>query len=133
MHVIPMEFNNLLMSFFSRVYGTHSLHSDWDYIVVVDDSYADGRAIAAESENSFHGNEEHDCVLVTKSKFIQLINEHQMNGLECLWLPPHQVLLEKFKPQFSLDLATLRKATAARSAHSWSKAHKKFLEHRMLQ
>jgi len=82
----------------SRVYGTASESSDWDFIVIVED---DTEKISMSNEHSISGNDGNsDAVIMGVSFFQKRINEHQMNALECLWLTPDKILLEKRKFSF---------------------------------
>jgi len=109
----------------SRVYGTESKTSDWDFIIIVED---DNEKFSV-NEQCFPGNDGNsDAVIMTASNFQSKINDHQIHVLECLWLSPDKILLEKRKFSFVLDLTLLRIATQKRSGNSWSKTGKKLIQ-----
>jgi predicted nucleotidyltransferase len=102
----------------SRVYGTATEKSDYDFIVVVD------------SEKSFldaieiQGNH---ISIYNKAKFQELIDQHEISALECLFLDKQFIIKENWKPIFVLNLSQLRKSFSAKSSNSFVKAKKKMM------
>lgn len=104
----------------SRVYGTVDANSDWDFIAVVDKSpFTD-----AEVTRKFPHM---DVSVYSATQWRKLLVDHEMGALECLWLPPHCVLLSNkdWLSEFKLDLQALRHSVSAQVGNSWVKANKK--------
>lgn len=101
--------NPLIFSYGSRVYGTQSEKSDWDFIAI--------------ASNGNTGEEyRHDNVNVhiynTKDWENQL-NDHKIHTLEVQFLP------DKKPFSFKLNLQTLRHSLGEKASHSFVKAKKK--------
>jgi hypothetical protein len=100
----------------SRVYGTATIESDWDYIVVKEG--------AGDGEMSV-GNIDYKCM--SPAKFQELLDEHNISALECLFIPDEHIIVAPPVPwKFKLDKKKLRASISAKSNHSWVKAKKKF-------
>eukprot|EP01087_Luapelamoeba_hula_P002581 TRINITY_DN12247_c0_g1_i1.p1 TRINITY_DN12247_c0_g1~~TRINITY_DN12247_c0_g1_i1.p1 ORF type:complete len:222 (-),score=22.37 TRINITY_DN12247_c0_g1_i1:67-732(-) len=104
----------------SRVYGTETERSDWDYIVVLHNGPNPEETIQGVAADA-------DATIMHVDRYQQLLNQHSMNMLECLFLPRDKILLERqdFRKTWMLDAAQLRRSVSARVGHSWSKAQKK--------
>lgn len=101
-------------SYGSRVYGTFHKNSDYDFIIVV--KKRDNEQFSDKLINvNFFAIESHQHRLF----------EHEISALECQFLSPEHILLERQKFKFSLDLNKLRHALSAKSSNSWVKAKKK--------
>lgn len=71
----------------SRVYGTATEKSDWDYLVIVKYEH---------EETTVKGKDEQcDATIVGEKQFCAQLEEHNIKSLECLWLPPGKVTIEK--------------------------------------
>lgn len=102
----------------SRVYGTDNSRSDHDYLVIEDSPSSEGLTIGKV-----------DVKILSKRKFQDLLNEHRISALECLWLDDSAVIVEPdLNWDFNLNLSKLRSSISKKSSHSWVKAKKKFLE-----
>lgn len=101
----------------SRVYGTNTEFSDWDYVGVqpgVGFSELERGAI--------------DVKLMDLEHFQKLVNDHNVSALECLFLPEEMVLVKPERPwSFNLDLSMLRRSFSQKSNQSFGKAKKKFV------
>ena len=131
----------------SRIYGTNSQESDFDYIYVVDDKSVE----ELDDQYVFHSDydpvnyvfhSDYDPVnkvyvdyfheinisIYGKTKFQQMCDDHHISALECIFLPDNmiknQITDHKFK--FELNLQQLRKSISEKASHSWVKAKKKF-------
>lgn len=98
----------------SRVYGTFHKKSDYDFIIVV----------------KKRDNEQFSDTLININYFDTVahqhrLNEHEISALECHFLSPEFILLQKHSFNFKLDLSKLRHSLAAKSSNSWVKAKKK--------
>lgn len=101
----------------SQVYGTATAQSDTDLIIVVaemDEKLKDLLPFKGVDINMFE-----------KSVFQELIKEHEISVLECLFLKSEHIWKEEQIWNFKLDLPTLRKSCSAKSSNSWVKAKKK--------
>ena len=101
--------------FGSRVYGTHSDNSDWDIIIVANNS-VDSIEIKSELYN-IH--------IYTPKKFQEDLDWHMPKNIECYFSPNWAKLQEKIKFDFNLDIKKLRHATSHVSSNSWVKCKKK--------
>ena len=118
---IPDENIISLYQYGSRVYGVNTDKSDFDYIAVIDDDYdIEDDHMTFDVASSII-----DYSLYSKSKFIQLVEEHEISALECLFLDPKFVLKETHHPNFKLSLPMLREAISHKSSNSFVKARKK--------
>ena len=99
----------------SRVYGTDSPDSDWDYIVVTDD--VDGELI----DGPFN------CNFVSIGSFQRALDDHEIFALECYFMDEKRIPVPPpLSWRFKLDLTKLRHSISKKSNHSWVKAKKKF-------
>lgn len=98
----------------SRVYGTFTKHSDYDFIVVT--SNMDNKQFSDNLINiNFYTPEEHQ----------QRLYDHEISAIECQFLEPQFVLLERQNFKFRIDHSKLRHSLSAKSSNSWVKAKKK--------
>lgn len=107
--------------FGSRVYGTSTSESDWDIIMVANNSVD-----STEIRNGLF-----NIHIYTPDKFQSDLDWHRPNNLECIFAPDWAKLKETidYKSTFKLNLAKLRHATSHVSSNSWVKAKKKILYH----
>lgn len=103
--------------FGSRVYGTATSDSDWDIIMVANNSVE-----STEIRNGLF-----NIHVYTPNKFQADLDWHRINNLECIFAPDWARLKETidYKSTFKLDLAKLRHATSHISSNSWVKCKKK--------
>lgn len=102
--------------FGSRVYGTFNTKSDWDIIMVANNSV---EAIEIKGD-------EFNIHVYTPDKFKSDLEWHRPNNLECIFAPDFAKLLEKIDfSDFKINLIKLRHATSHVSSYSWVKAKKK--------
>ncbi len=104
----------------SRVYGTDRPESDYDYIVVMDDSVHDQDSLSS----SYHN---FNATIYGLTSFTEKLNLHKISALECWFLPAVKLL--KFTHvdiKFALDKKILRESISEKASHSWVKAKKKF-------
>lgn len=103
----------------SRVYGTASETSDFDYIAVVDHEVE-----SATNLDSPHLNAN---VTIYSARLFQLkLDEHEISILECFFLPEHLILKKTIDFSFTLSLQKLRTAISSKGPNSWVKTKKKF-------
>lgn len=101
--------------FGSRVYGTYNKDSDWDIIIVANNSVE-----STEIRNGLY-----NIHVYTPDKFQSDLDWHRPNNLECIFAPEWAVLKEDKKFSFKLNLAKLRHASSHVSSNSWVKSLKK--------
>lgn len=101
--------------FGSRVYGTYNKDSDWDIIIVANNSVE-----STEIRNGLY-----NIHVYTPDKFQSDLDWHRPNNLECIFAPNWAVLKEDKKFSFKLNLAKLRHASSHVSSNSWVKSLKK--------
>lgn len=102
----------------SRVYGTFSDKSDYDYIAVFRDGTVKDEFALEKGKFNIHTYNE--------SSFVKLIEKHNIFALECISLPEELNICNRKKFNFKLNIQTLRSSISEKSSHSWVKAKKKF-------
>lgn len=105
----------LLFPFGSRVYGTHSEQSDYDFMAVV----PKGHDLKTGEELRSRDFNVH---VYTRDDFQDQLNAHKIHTLEAYFLSDGRCKKE-FK--WKLDLKTLRHELSAKASNSWVKAKKK--------
>lgn len=98
----------------SRVYGSHTEDSDYDYIIVVKE-HIDVDDI--------------DYHVYTEKAFKMAIYEHDISALECIFIPEEFKLKETidYKQFFELDKTKLRTSISTIVNNSYVKAKKKLI------
>lgn len=96
----------------SRVYGTATENSDYDFIIVVDSP--DDLCYNVEKPKINH-------VVYSESMFIKRVKEHHISVLECIFQDKKDPYLKYFK----LDKSQLRRSISAVASNSFVKAKKK--------
>ena len=104
--------------FGSRIYGNYNSSSDYDFIVVANNSVE-----AIEIKNGLF-----NIHVYTPNKFQEDLDWHRINNLECIFAPEWAKLKEDRKWELKFDSAKLRHATCHVSSNSWVKAKKKLLQ-----
>lgn len=114
----PSRIFNIYL-FGSRVYQTSNSHSDWDVIIVANNSVE-----STEIRNGLY-----NIHIYTPNKFKSDLDWHRPNNLECIFAPDWARLKETidYKKDFKLNIAKLRHATSHVSSNSWVKAKKKLI------
>lgn len=105
-----------IYQFGSRVYGSDNKDSDYDYIIIAKE-YFDSKDI------NIHVH--------TVQNFQRLLNNHDIQALECLFLSPKFILkdtlLHEYDLMWELDKAKLRTSISTISSNSFVKAKKKLI------
>ncbi len=78
----------------SRVYGTASETSDYDYIVVTKGAFLNSGAFKQNAISS--DDRKIQAVLYSRTGFIDALNNYEMGAIECIFLDSSQVLLSKW-------------------------------------
>lgn len=110
----PKRVHNIYV-FGSRVYGTNSDSSDWDIIMVANNSV---EAIELKGEK-------YNIHIYTPDKFKEDLEWHRINNLECIYAPNWAKLQENIIYDLDIDFSKLRHATSHVSSNSWVKCKKK--------
>jgi hypothetical protein len=98
----------------SRVYGTFDSRSDWDFIAIVKQKDRDQF-----SDNLINVN------FFTVEQFQRKLNDHEIDAMECYFLPKKFILKNTTPLSFTLNKSKLRNSLSEKSSHSWVKAKKK--------
>ena len=101
--------------FGSRIYGTFNKKSDWDVIMVANNSV----------ESSEIRNGLFNIHVYTPKKFQEDLDWHRINNFECIYAPDWAKLKEDIKFKFKYDVKKLRHASSHISSNSWVKSRKK--------
>lgn len=103
----------LLIPYGSRVYGTHSDKSDYDFMAIVSRCASTGTEFRHDNVN-IH--------IYTMDDWREQLKAHKIHTLEGYFHPDKQV---RKRYDFKLDLSALRNELSAKSSHSFVKAKKK--------
>ena len=101
----------------SRVYGTATNKSDYDYIVIVDD--------IIESYVETHANE--DFSYISKDEWSKMAMNNDCDFIECMFLPENYVIKETYIPDWQLDYTKIRENFSKKASNSWVKCKKKLI------
>ncbi len=101
----------------SRVYETNDEESDIDFICIVNNGCKTEQFEKNNCNITYH----------TIDNFQQLIDDHDVSALECLFLHKEKATSHEFK--FELDIEKLRRSFSQKSSNSWVKAKKKIELH----
>jgi predicted nucleotidyltransferase len=102
--------------FGSRVYGTYDKSSDWDVIMIANNSVE-----STEIRNGLF-----NIHVYTPDKFKHDLDNHRINNLECIYAPDWAKLKEDIKfNNFQIHPNKLRHMISQISSNSWVKCHKK--------
>ena len=110
----PKRVHNIYV-FGSRVYSTHSESSDWDIIMVANNSV---EAIELKLDK-------YNIHIYTPDKFKEDLEWHRINNLECIYAPTWAKLQENTTYNLDINFPKLRHATSHISSNSWVKCKKK--------
>lgn len=103
--------------FGSRVYGTSNSESDWDVIMVANNSV----------ESIEIKNDLFNIHIYTPNKYQADLDWHRINNLECQFAPDWAKLKETIKFEFEFNGPKLRHATSHISSNSYVKCKKKLI------
>jgi len=104
-----------IFSYGSRVYGTATYQSDYDFIVI-NTAGVNDREIR---------NGDYNIHLYTVDHFQNMITNHKIFALECLFLSDTHILLNNHSFSFIYNENLLRKEISFKSSNSWVKCKKK--------
>lgn len=101
--------------FGSRIYGTYDNKSDWDIIMVANNSVE-----STEVRNGLY-----NIHIYTPDKFKADLEWHRINNLECIYAPEWAKLKEDINYTLKVDNKKIRHAISHISSNSWVKCKKK--------
>lgn len=110
--------SNIVAAFLygSRVYGTHTEQSDYDFICIVKNK---------EVYNPL--TQFGDVTNYTEEEFNNLICKHEISVLECVFLDESFIVKKSEDFNFNLNKQELRNSISAKASNSWVKCKKKFI------
>jgi predicted nucleotidyltransferase len=112
--------NNIksIFPFGSRVYGSDSIESDYDFIVVIDEDFESYQII----KDNFTIN------VYSLNVFISMLNNHSIDALECYFLPPESIIFNNQLYSLEIDKSKLRRAISSVVSNSFVKCKKKLID-----
>lgn len=113
---IKMDDSNVVNAYAygSRIYGTHTAASDYDFVFVV-----------RVRENEQFSDNLININFFTEESHQQRLDEHEISALECQFVDSAFILKESKKFNFKLDLSKLRHSLSRKASNSWVKCKKK--------
>jgi predicted nucleotidyltransferase len=120
-NIHPLRIKNIYC-FGSRVYGTFEDYSDWDYIVV-----------ASTMQEHTELKPEHDLMnvhVITPDIFKKRLENHEIQPLECVFVPNEFKLLEKidYLKNFKFNKNIIKNRSYGESFTAWKRAKSRFEE-----
>lgn len=110
----PVRVKNIYV-FGSRVYGTTSVDSDWDFIMVANTPNS--------NQEIRSGN--FNIHVVTEEQFLKNLKDHHSSTVEAFFTPSQFRLQEEVKFNWSPNIPSLRHSFSHISSNSWVKCKKK--------
>lgn len=104
--------------FGSQVYGTANHSSDWDFIIVANNSVS----------NQEIRSGDFNIHIITPYEFEKMLNQHHPGALECYYAPKEFKLMETIDFKFKLNIPALRHSFSHVSSNSWIKCKKKLAQ-----
>lgn len=106
----------------SRVYGTATEDSDFDYQVIINDS-----SFRKQDWTNALAQRGLDLHVWSEFTWNDALKNHRVYALECLFLPKDQIILNDLTFTHKLDKAKLREEFSRVASNSWVKAKKKLI------
>jgi len=104
--------------FGSQVYSSINKNSDWDFIMVANNSVS----------NQEIRSGDFNIHVITPDEFDKMLKDHHPGAIECYFAPNEFKLLELIKFDFKLFIPSLRHSFSHVSSNSWVKAKKKLAQ-----
>jgi len=108
-----------IYEFGSRVYGSNDENSDSDFIMVCTSEFYKEQIQGKETDINVHW--------YTVEQFQGLLNNHDIQMLECFFLPDRFIKRENVLFNFKLDKQKLRTSISTITSNSWVKGKKKLI------
>ena len=109
-----------IYEFGSKVYGVSTIYSDEDYILIYSNFANSPRETAYDFKN-----EKISINAYRIDYFIKLLFKHQINCMECIYLPEQFILKEIIKFNIPINKYQLRNSISKIVSNSWVKCKKK--------
>lgn len=106
----------------SRVYGSHTADSDYDFHVILRD-----KVFAKEDWKNKLAQRNLDLHVWSQSEFTEALNDHRVYALECINLPKSQWLRDGLSFAYKPSKKKLREEFSRVASNSWVKAKKKLI------
>ena len=112
----PYKIRNIYI-YGSRVYGTHTVNSDYDAIVVASSLYL--------NHEIFDGA--YNIHITTPDSFADKLRQHDINCFECIFAPEEAIIQNHidYKKDVKIDNGQLKKMILSQSTWAWSKAQRR--------
>lgn len=101
--------------FGSRVYGTSGYDSDWDFIMIANNTVS----------NQEIRSGDFNIHVIVPDEFEKMLKDHHPGVIECFYAPTEFRLLETIKFDFNLSIPSLRHSFSHTSSNSFVKCKKK--------
>lgn len=112
----------MLYPYGSRVYGTATEDSDYDYqIVLRDKDFKKDDWTHKLAQRGF------DLHIWTQSDWTQALNDHRVYAVECIYLPHSMIISNGLNFVHKLNKTKLREEFSRVASNSWVKAKKKLI------
>lgn len=111
-----LKTDSIIFSYGSRVYGTFSETSDYDFIVIVPNGFP---------HNDQESFENINLNIYSEDEFEEQLKNHEVSIIEAIFTKPIWKSTSLRVPNFSLSLPKLRESISQKSSNSWVKAKKK--------
>ncbi len=102
----------------SRIYGTVTEASDYDFVVVL-------KELNQESDQLDAANYPITINLYSETSFQDRIDKHRISNLECLFLPSNKILKETKKFNFKLNKTKLRESISEKASKDFNQCKKR--------
>ena len=102
----------------SRVYGSITDKSDFDYIVIKKSGPREEKSVERERVN---------INVISEEDFRKDLDAHEISALECWFIKAYDILKGDIDINFVLDKVKLRHSISEKASHSFVKAKKKFV------
>ena len=110
----PSHIKNIYV-FGSRVYGTTSFNSDWDFIMIANNPVS----------NQEIRSGDFNIHIVVPDEFEKMLKAHHPGAIECFYAPDEFRILENIKFNWNPSIPSLRHSFSHTSSNSWVKCKKK--------
>lgn len=117
---VPVE--SIVYPYGSRVYGTASEDSDYDYQIVIND-----KDFKKEDWVNKLKTRNLDLHVWSQSQWIEALNDQRVYAMECVYLPYSEIPRHNLNFHFQISKAKLRDEFSRVASNSWVKAKKKLI------
>lgn len=115
-HLLDSEVINVY-PFGSRVYGTNTESSDYDFVVIANKEIRDFDLVSNDGKINIH--------LYPPQVWEEQLLQHKIVSMECIFVPQQFMLKNTRSFTFKLNKEILRSSISEKASNSWVKAKKK--------